>query len=81
MNNIKFEVPQIDGITVKERIIRFFLKSNVLDRESAEMLYNAAESAGFQNGAAAFDTAITFICNELALDDNELAKEIQSMTS
>ena len=70
----KTELPQVDGITVKEKIIRFFTKG--IDRDNAEELYNAAEVAGFEGGTSAFDEAISLICKELQLDENELINQI-----
>lgn len=78
--NTKIEVLQSDGITVKERIIRFFCQSNIIIRGEAEKLYEAAEDMGLRCGTDMFDAAITLICEQLALNVDALAREIREHT-
>ena len=81
MEKVVIEVIQNDGITVKERIIRFFAKA--VDRETAEMFYDhAIEVAQYSDDSCeAFDRCITIVCNSLGLSADKLAEEIKLHTS
>lgn len=80
MEKLVIEIPQNDGITVKERIIRFF--STKVDRETAEMFYDHAieVAQSSTNSTDVFDHCITVICDSLGLSANQLAKEIANHT-
>ena len=69
------EILQNDGITVKERIIRFFEQKT--SREYAEMFYNEAYKAGLVGGTSVFVQAIQIICDELELSATELSNQIK----
>lgn len=77
--SLKFETPQKDGITVKERIIRFFEKG--VDRKNAENLYDAACENGHTGGTNVFDRSIEIICEGLGLDHLELERQINQQNN
>lgn len=70
----KIEKEQSDGVSVKKKIIDFFLTSNRTNEEHATKFYKSAEAIGFAKGTDAFDEAIMIICKGLDLDWKELSK-------
>lgn len=74
---IIIEIAQNDGISVKERIIRFFMRKPGLTRREAEMIYDHSIQIGAKHGNVAFDASISITCSVLGLDHRELMNEIK----
>jgi hypothetical protein len=68
------ELPQSDGVPVKEKIIQFLQKR--LTRTEAETIYDLAHGFGAKLGVKAFDDVIQCACDNLELDSNELVQLI-----
>lgn len=67
---------QIDGISVKEKIIRFF--ESKLGRKNAEDVYMDCENILLNQGIEEFDQAIDIVCDELNLDAKILENDINN---
>lgn len=76
--SIPQDIYQDDGISVKERIIQFFMTNPRVTREDAIELYSISEDYGEKLGQDAFDNSIFITCKAIDLDPFKLSEEIHS---
>jgi hypothetical protein len=86
-SSIRFEVPQTDSTSVKDKIIQFFAKHahnihpTITDEDRlkfAKKCYQTAEQMGHIAGTYYFDECIIALCKEMKANPDELTKAIEN---